>query len=76
MNNFEKKVKRAVKKISFETTYLPGVTEKLDMYKAEFEPLGVTSYGSSVDEALLNAQIQAEAELMVNSALVEKLLIK
>ena len=74
MKKFENQVRLAVKQIVFSTTYIPGVIEKLDMYKAEFEPLGVSSYGSTLAEAIVNAKIQAEAELMVNSSLVEKLL--
>lgn len=69
-----KNIKKAVDCIKFEITYLPGVTEDLDLYQASFEPLGVSSYGSSKEEAIKNAQIQAEQELIANSLVLSQLL--
>lgn len=68
------KIKKAVFKIQFNLTYLPGVTEDLDLYQASFEPLGVSAYGNNQEEAIKNAQIQAEQELISNGLVLRQLL--
>lgn len=67
-------IKKAVFKIQFDLTYLPGVTEDLDLYQASFAPLGVSAYGYNQEEAIKNAQIQAEQELIANSLVLKELL--
>ena len=70
----EKKLTAAVNKIEFTVLYIPGVTQDEDIYQASHEKLGVSSYGSTREEALENAKLQAKAELMDKFHIVDELL--
>ena len=60
--------------IKLETKYIPGITEDLDIYQAFNSSLGVSCYGPTVQKAKESARREAQAILMENSGLVEKIL--
>lgn len=66
LDKINKIVKKAAEDVEFEITYIPGITEEDDQYKAVNEKLSITCYGSSEKEALENARIAAEAFFLEN----------
>lgn len=69
-----KKSEAAAKLINFDLRYIPGVDEDLDIYCAYHELMSIYCYGSTKEEAINSARLEAAARLSEDSSLTEELL--
>ena len=75
LDKINQQAENVAKLIEFDVTYLPGIVESLDQYKASNEFLNIDSYGPTEDVARKNAQKFATALLLEDSNLVKRIRI-
>jgi hypothetical protein len=74
LEKIEEKTKIASRLIKFDITYIPGVTEEFDKYKATHEALKIYCYGATKKRAIASAQMEASAWLMAHSSVLDLVL--
>ena len=74
IEKIEKTVERAAEFVDFEITYIPGVMEDQDSYKASNQELSINCYAPTEKEAIGSARMEAIGELMGKFSLAEKIL--
>jgi hypothetical protein len=73
-SKFELQARLAAQVLSFDITYIPGVTEDLDRYKASHEQMGINCYGDTEDLAISSARMEATGLFIERSSLAEQIL--
>ena len=75
LDKINQQAENVARLIEFDVTYLPGIVESLDQYKASNEFLNIDSYGPTEVIARENAQKFATALLLEDSNLVKRIRI-
>ena len=70
----EKMAQFAAENVIYNISYIPGEDEVSDLYLAVYEPLNISSYGSSKEEALSYAQEQLKSFLIGDTESLIKVL--
>jgi hypothetical protein len=73
LSRTEDKAKAAANLIDYDISYIPGVTEDMDLYNVSNEALGVSCYGPTKEKAMISAKNEAVAQLMGHSSLIYKI---
>lgn len=64
LDRIEKQCHEAAKLIIFDVDYIPGEIESLDLYRASYKDLNISSYGRTRELSIANAQQFATALLV------------
>lgn len=77
LKEIEERALLAAKKLKYEVTYLPGLIEELDQFKAQHDTFFIVNcYGATREEALAAAINEASFLLLEEPKLITQLLNK
>ena len=70
----EKMAKYISEMVIYDIQYVPGSDEDFDLFVATYEPLNISSYGTTKEEALMYAKEQLKSMLIGDTETLLKML--